>query len=186
MRVMLYVRVSKRLGQTVENQIPILENWAKVQGFKYEIAMEMESTRNTRPVREDIIRKLRTGEVDGVAVVRLDRWLRSASDVLVVKELVETGRSFYFVQQGFSFSTDNNNAMTSLQLNILSAFAEFERELIRERTFEGLDRARAEGKRLGRPKGSGDTKRRRKSGYYLRWVNNTPLQNRAEKVLATA
>lgn len=101
MKIVLYVRVSKRLGQTVENQIPILENWAKQQGFDYQIAVEVESTRKARPVREEIIRKLRAGEADGVAVVRLDRWLRSAADVLVIKELVDLGRSFWFVQQGF-------------------------------------------------------------------------------------
>ena len=51
---------------------------------------------------------------------------------------------------------------------ILSAFAEFEMELIREHTLEGLRRAKANGKQAGRPKGSRDTKPRRKSGYILR------------------
>ena len=169
MRILLYCRVSKRLGQTVENQIPILENWARQQGFDYEILTEVESTRNTRPVRESIIQKLRNREIDGVACVRLDRWLRSFTDVVVVKELVDLGCSFYFVNQGFHFCRENNNAMTSLQLNMLSAFAEFERELIRERTFEGLDRAKAEGTKLGRPVGSKDGKERRKSGYWRRY-----------------
>jgi DNA invertase Pin-like site-specific DNA recombinase len=169
MRICLYCRVSSRIGQTVENQIPILENWAKQQGFEYEILTETESTRNARPVRESIIQKLRNREIDGVACVRLDRWLRSCADVVVVKELVDRGCSFYFTSQGFHFCRDNNNAMTSLQLNMLSAFAEFERELIRERTFEGLDRARAQGKVLGRRSGSKDKKPRRRSGYNLRW-----------------
>jgi len=55
-----------------------------------------------------------------------------------------------------------------LHFQILSAFAEFERELIRERTLEGLHRARSQGKNIGRPKGSRDTKRRKRSGYILR------------------
>ncbi len=169
MRVILYCRVSKRLGQTVENQIPILENWAKQQGFEYEIMTETESTRKSRPVRESIIGKLRNREADGVACVRLDRWLRSFADVVVVKELVDRGCSFHFVNQGFNFCRENNNAMTSLQLNMLSAFAEFERELIRERTFEGLDRARRENKKLGRPVGSKDRVERRRSGYWRRY-----------------
>ena len=169
MRICLYCRVSKRLGQTVENQIPILENWARQQGFDYEILTETESTRNARPVRESVIQKLRNREFDGVASVRLDRWLRSLTDVVVVKELVDRGCSFYFVNQGFHFCKENNNAMTSLQLNMLSAFAEFERELIRERTFEGLDRAKAEGTKLGRRVGSKDKKERRKSGYWRRY-----------------
>ena len=47
--------------------------------------------------------------------------------------------------------------------------AEYERELIVARTKSGLERARRQGKTLGRPKGSTDTKRRRKSGYFRRW-----------------
>ncbi len=53
---------------------------------------------------------------------------------------------------------------------ILSAFAEFERELIRERTIEGIRRAKLKGKQVGRPKGSKDTKKRKRSGYILREV----------------
>lgn len=173
MRICLYCRVSKRLGQTVENQIPVLKNWAKALGYDYEILTEAESTRKTRPVRESIIQRLRTREIDGVGCVRLDRWMRSFTDVVTIKELVDKGCSFYFVNQGFHFCKENNNAMTSLQLNMLSAFAEFERELIRERTFEGLDRARSEGKRLGRPLGSKDKNgKRNKSGYFLRYYKN--------------
>lgn len=170
-RVALYCRVSKKLGQTVENQIPILENWAKIQGYNFETYTEAESTRKTRPVREKLIQRLRTGDLDGVACVRLDRWLRSFADVLTVKELVDKGCSFYFVNQGLHFCKDNNNAMANLQLNMLSAFSEFERELIRERTFEGLERAQKQGKRLGRPQGKKDSRPRRRAGYLNRWAN---------------
>jgi len=52
---------------------------------------------------------------------------------------------------------------------ILSGFAEMERELIRERIKLGLARRKAQGKTLGRRKGSRDKKRRRLSGYYQRW-----------------
>jgi DNA invertase Pin-like site-specific DNA recombinase len=62
-------------------------------------------------------------------------------------------------------------ASGKLHFQILSAFAEFERELIRERTIEGLRRAKLQGKQSGRPKGSKDTKKRKKSGYILREAN---------------
>jgi len=55
-----------------------------------------------------------------------------------------------------------------LQFQILSAFAEFERELIRERTIEGLRRSKEKGTKPGRPYGSKDKKPRRKSGYILK------------------
>ena len=169
LKLALYCRVSKRLGQTTENQIPILENWAKALGYDYEIYEEAESTRKTRPVKEELIQKMRLRQIDGVACVRLDRWLRSCADVVVVKEMVDNGCHFFFVNQGFHFCRDNNNAMTSLQLNMLSAFAEFERELIRERTFEGLDSARANGKTLGR-RPSTEVKKRNTEKYILAWA----------------
>jgi DNA invertase Pin-like site-specific DNA recombinase len=56
-----------------------------------------------------------------------------------------------------------------LLLGILAAVAEFERALIVDRTLEGLERARKEGKKLGRPPGSKDTKPRSKRGYLLRY-----------------
>ncbi len=67
-----------------------------------------------------------------------------------------------------SDNIDFSSASGRLYFAILSAFAEFERELIRERTLEGLRRAKMQGKHPGRPKGSKDTKKRRKSGYILR------------------
>jgi putative DNA-invertase from lambdoid prophage Rac len=166
----LYARVSKKTGQTVENQVPILENWAKANGYAYEIHVEEESTRNFRPVRQELIARLRNKQMDGIACVRLDRFLRSLNEVLLVKELVDKGASFYFINQGLELSKSKNDAMANMQLGILGVFAEFERELIRERTLEGLERARKEGKHGGRPVGSKDRKERKKAGYWLRWA----------------
>ena len=61
--------------------------------------------------------------------------------------------------------------MVSAKLSIVGAFAQFEREMIRERINAGLDRAKKEGKHLGRPKGVKDKKIRKKGGYYLRYMN---------------
>ena len=82
-----------------------------------------------------------------------------------------------------SDNLDFTTASGKLQFQILSAFAEFERSLISERTKEGLRRAKLQGKQLGRPKGSKDKKVRKKSGYYVREINkrlksnNTPPNN---------
>ncbi|MFP4555560.1 MAG: recombinase family protein [Bacteroidales bacterium] len=80
------------------------------------------------------------------------------------KELIDKGVRFISISDSLDFGT----AAGKLQFQILSAFAEFERELIRERTIEGLKRAKQQGKQAGRPKGSKDTKKRKKSGYILR------------------
>lgn len=152
MKVALYARVSMRIGQTVENQIPIIEKYAKDKGFEYEIFTEQASTRGTRPIKENILKRMRNGEFDGLVCTRLDRFLRSTQEVLLIDELVKRGKFFAFVQQGMYFSNDDNafGAVAKLHLQILASFAEFERELIRERTLEGQARAKQHGKLIGR------------------------------------
>src|SRR5690606_23253082 len=101
----------------------------------------------------------------GVMVYKLDRWARSSRElILEINELITKGITFISYSENLDFST----ATGKLHFNILSAFAEFERELIRERTLEGLSRAKQQGKQLGRPKGSKDKKQRSKNGYYLK------------------
>lgn len=177
MRIALYARVSKRVGQTAENQIPILENWAKSNGYAFETYIEQESTRKFRPVRQELIARLRNKQIEGIACVRLDRFLRSLNEVLLIDELVGKGAHFFFINNGLELSKETKNAMSQMQLGMLAVFAEFERELIRERTLEGLDRAKAQGTKLGRRKGSKDKKQRRKSGYWLRWAGKKSLVN---------
>lgn len=177
--VALYARVSKRIGQTAENQVPILENWAKANNYAFETHIEQESTREFRPIRQELIARLRNKQLDGIACVRLDRFMRSLSEVTLLNELVDKGASFYFINQGLELNKEKKDAMTQMQLGMLAVFAEFERELIRERTMEGLDRAKLNGKRLGRPSGSKDKKVRRKSGYWARWSKKSPPENPA-------
>ena len=70
-------------------------------------------------------------------------------------------------------------ASGKLHFQILSAFAEFERKLIRERTIEGLRRSKLQGKTPGRPKGSKDTKKRPKSGYVMREAKKRQVKDEA-------
>jgi DNA invertase Pin-like site-specific DNA recombinase len=86
---------------------------------------------------------------------------------LDTKELLDKGIGFISVSDNLDFST----ASGKLHFQILSAFAEFERELIRERTVEGIRRAKLQGKKSGRPVGSKDKKKRKRSGYILREAN---------------
>mgnify|MGYP003600715558 CR=1 FL=1 len=164
--VALYCRVSLSNGsQTTENQRIRLVEYANKNNLTYDIYEEEESTRKTRPVKQALMERLRSHEYDAVIVYRLDRWARSSTELILgAKELLDKGIGFISVSDNLDF----NSATGKLHFAILSAFAEFERELIRERTLEGLRRARMQGKRPGRPKGSKDTKKRRKSGYILR------------------
>jgi putative DNA-invertase from lambdoid prophage Rac len=163
-RIALYVRVSTS-EQTTENQKIRLVEYAENNGYAYDIYEETESTRKTRPVKQNLLAKLRNHEYDAVVVYKLDRWARSSTELILdTKELIDKGVGFISVSDSLDFST----AAGKLHFAILSAFAEFERELIRERTIEGLRRAKKQGKVAGRPKGSKDSKKRKKSGYILR------------------
>ncbi|MFN7253537.1 MAG: recombinase family protein, partial [Anaerobacillus sp.] len=163
-KLALYLRVSTA-DQTVENQRIRLTEYAKKQNIQFDIFEEVESTRKTRPVKQALLARLRKQEYSAIIVYKLDRWARSSTELILdTKELIDKGVGFISLSDNLDFST----AAGKLQFQILSAFAEFERELIRERTIEGLRRAKQQGKPSGRPKGSKDTRPRKKSGYILR------------------
>lgn len=164
-KVALYVRVSKH-SSTNDNQKLRLIEYVERNGYDYDLYEEIESTRKTRPVKQHLLSKLRNHEYDSVIIYKLDRWARSSTELILdTTDLINKGVGFISISDNLDFST----AAGKLQFQILSAFAEFERELIRERTIEGLNRVRAQNKvKLGRPKGSKDTKKRKKSGYILR------------------
>ncbi len=137
--IALYTRVSTT-SQTNENQQIRLIDFAKQNGYTYDLFEETESTRKTRPVKQALLAKLRAGLYDGVIVYKLDRWARSSTELILdTQELIDKGIGFISISDNLDFGT----ASGKLHFQILSAFAEFERELIRERTIEGLKRSRA-------------------------------------------
>ena len=109
--------------------------------------------------------RLRKGEYQGVLIWKLDRWARSLQELIMDIDMITSRNKDFIV---LTQPIDTTSASGRLFMQILGAFAEFERELIRERTIEGLRRAKAQGKNVGRPKGSKDTKKRKKAGYILR------------------
>jgi putative DNA-invertase from lambdoid prophage Rac len=166
-KVALYCRVSTQ-NQTTENQKIRLLQYATDNKLKYDLYDEVESTRKTRPIKQAVLSKLRSGEYSAVIVFKLDRWARSSRELLLeIQELVDKGIGFISVSDNLDFTS----SVGRLHFHILSAFSEFERALISERTKEGLMRARSQNKQLGRPKGSKDSKPRPKSGYMLREVS---------------
>jgi DNA invertase Pin-like site-specific DNA recombinase len=93
----------------------------------------------------------RKRKIDAVAVWKLDRWGRSVADsIRSIQELVSLGVRFVATTQ--NIDTDESNPMSRFLLHVMAAFAELEREIIRERVTAGVRAARARGKRLGRPK----------------------------------
>jgi DNA invertase Pin-like site-specific DNA recombinase len=120
----------------------------------YEVAGEFVdeiSSKDTRPQKELVLKMLRRGEVGGVLFWSLDRWGRSMTELVL--EMEEFGGSDA-VLFSYQEALDLSNASGRLAANVIAALANFERDRIRERTLLGLARVRAQGKKLGRPKGS--------------------------------
>ncbi len=178
MKVSIYARVSTQ-EQTTENQILRLTEYCKTKKWSYDIFEETMSSRKTRPVKQALLQKLRAKEYDAVLVFKLDRWARSSTELILdTKEILDKGIGFI----SYSDNLDFTSASGKLHFQILSAFSEFERALISERTKEGLRRAKQQGKQLGRPKGSKDSKKRRKSGYILREANKKKTRDEKKGV----
>jgi len=155
----IYVRVS-RTDQILENQINPLIEYCNRMGWDYELFEEKESTRKSRPVQWELYNRLLKKDFDGLLFYKLDRWARSLKELVTHMEaLNEKGVNIVSYMENIDMNTSSGKMM----MGIMATFAEFERNIIRERTMAGLDRARAQGKTLGRPR----VKRRRKSGGVL-------------------
>jgi len=148
-RVALYARVSTHDQQTLPLQIRTLReyaakrNWTIVTQIK-----EVGSGSSQREQRETLIAAARRREIDVVLVWRLDRWGRSVADLVsTLQELQHLGVSFVSLTEALDLTSPAGRAMAGL----LAVFAEFEREILRERVRAGLDHARQKGQRLGRP-----------------------------------
>jgi DNA invertase Pin-like site-specific DNA recombinase len=109
---------------------------------------EVNSGAARREEREKLLEAARRREIDVVLVWRLDRWGRSVTDLLAtLQELEHLGVGFVSLTEALDLTTPAGRAMAGL----LAIFAEFEREILRERTRAGLAHARQNGQRLGRP-----------------------------------
>jgi len=148
MKVAIYLRVSTT-EQNLENQkIPLIEYCKRMQ-WEYEVFEEKESTRKTRPVQWDLYNRLLKKEFDGLLIYSFSRWARSTKELVDhMERLVEKGVQI----TSYTENIDINSSMGRAMLTIISAFAQLERDIIRERTIAGLNRARAQGKTLGRPR----------------------------------
>jgi putative DNA-invertase from lambdoid prophage Rac len=149
MKVGLYARISTHDQQTLPLQLKAMREYAKKR--KWVIAQEVkevESGAKTRSQREELLKFARRRGIDVVIVWRLDRWGRSLADlVLTLQELTDLGVGFVSLTEALDLTTPSGRAMAGM----LAVFAEFEREIIRERVRAGIAQARAEGKTLGRP-----------------------------------
>src|SRR5579883_2728163 len=148
-RAGLYARVSTNDQQTLPMQSRAMREYAARRGWTIALQVrEVNSGAAWREAREKLLEAARRRQIDVVLVWRLDRWGRSVTDLLAtLQELEHLGVGFVSLTEALDLTTPAGRAMAGL----LAIFAEFEREILRERTRAGLAHARENGKRLGRP-----------------------------------
>jgi DNA invertase Pin-like site-specific DNA recombinase len=149
MKVALYARVSTHdKGQDPETQLHKLRQFAESKGYQVigEWADQASGADPNRPKLVEMLDKSRS--YDAIIITKLDRMMRSTKNLLNMLEDFDKKRiALICVDQPI----ETNTAMGRFLIQILSAVAEFERELTRDRVNDGLARARANGKKLGRP-----------------------------------
>ena len=148
-RAGLYARVSTNDQQTIPLQVRALREYAGQRAWAIAVQVkEIGSGASQRQLREKLLEAARRREIDVVLVWRLDRWGRSVADLLAtLQELAHLGVGFVSLTEALDLTTPAGRAMAAL----LAVFAEFEREILRERVRAGLAHARQNGKKLGRP-----------------------------------
>ncbi len=151
-RVALYARVStKNNGQDPETQLIALREYSKARGFavfhEY-VDVGISGAKEKRPALNELMDHARKRRFDAVLVARFDRFARSTRHlVLAMDEFNALGVDFISLSE----SVDTSTPMGKMVYTVIAAVAELERSLIRERVIMGLQRAKAQGKRIGRP-----------------------------------
>ena len=156
-RAAIFTRVSTD-NQTSQNQLQRLSEVAQLSGWNivevYDETVSGAATRDRRSVYDRMLKDASRRRFDVLLawdVSRLGRSLRELLDCF--ETLKATGVDLYLDQQGVDTTTPAGRAL----FGMAGVFAEFERAMLIERTRAGIERARAEGKRIGRPATSTDT-----------------------------
>ena len=184
-KVALYVRASKQ-EQTTEQQTELLKEYCKKEDLEiYETYEEkISGAKTSRAELDKMLQDMRDKKFNAIVVWKYDRMGRSTIHLL---QILEEMKNLNVRLIATSQNIDTSTPMGKWFVTNLMALAEMERELIKERTQAKLDYYKKQIKKkgyyltkegvkrysLGRQKGSKDKKRRRKSGYYNRWLKKT-------------
>jgi len=163
MKAAIYIRCSTT-GQDTDNQRLALEQWAQRRGFEIMAAYQENESAWRQGHQRELARLLNDapkGKFDVVLVWALDRLSRQGALTVLslVHRLGRYGVRVYSYQESW---TEAPGELADLLYSVVAWVANFESKRLSERTKAGLDRARAQGKVLGRPRGSTDKRRRKK------------------------
>ncbi len=150
-RTAIYARVSTQ-DQHCEVQLRELRAYCKTRGWKSTEYVDagISGSKASRPALDKLMRDASDRQLDQVLVWKMDRFGRSVLNLTQQIQQLDKYK-VRFIATTQNIDTDSSNPTSRLLLHILAAVAEFEREIIRERTRAGLARARDLGKVLGRP-----------------------------------
>jgi DNA invertase Pin-like site-specific DNA recombinase len=151
MRVAIYARVSTK-DQSCELQLRDLRAYCAARGFSVQreyVDVGESGAKDSRPQLNELMAAARKRQFDAVMVWRFDRFARSTKHLLLaLEEFRSLGIQFISYQENIDTSSPLGQAL----FTIVSAVAQLERDLIRERVNAGIRNARASGKQLGRPR----------------------------------
>lgn len=157
-RVALYARVSTS-DQNTEMQLRELRQLCKPRGWRIVheyVDLGVSGAKSSRPQLDALMADARNGTFEAVAVWKFDRFARSTTHLLAaLEEFRALGIDFVSLRE----SIDTSTPMGKMVFTIVAAVAELERSLIQERVRAGVQRARADGKRFGRPRVGFDYRR---------------------------
>jgi DNA invertase Pin-like site-specific DNA recombinase len=151
MRAALYARVSTHDQHTLAMQMDALREFATRCGWTVTDAVEeiASGAQSHRPKRQALLKAAKQRPLDVILVWKLDRWGRSLVDLMTtLHELTALGVGFVSLTEALDLTTPAGRAFAAF----LAVFAEFERDLIRERIKAGITDARKRGKAHGRPR----------------------------------
>jgi len=154
-RIAIYARVSTQ-DQDPQMQLRELRAYAKSRAFTvaHEFIDHLSGTTSVRPELSQLWQTARARKIDTVLVWKFDRFARSTKQLIdALEEFRHLGVDFISITE----QIDTGSPMGKAMFTVISAIAEFERSLISERVRSGLAKARAQGKRHGRPKTSPET-----------------------------
>lgn len=150
-----YLRVSTE-EQTVQNQKLVLEKWAQESGYQILDFFEDSAVSGRVPATQrrgfrDMLELVKTAQVDAVVVYELSRVGRTFWDTLDAIKAIEQYAPLISCSPRESFLQTTEPSVRKLMLGILTWVAEREREMLVQRTKDGMERARVAGKGIGRP-----------------------------------
>ena len=158
MRIGIYARVSTK-DQSCELQLRDLRSYCAARGFdlvREYIDVGQCGAKDSRPQLNRLMDDARKRQFDAIIVWRFDRFARSTKHLLLaLEEFRSLGIQFISYQENI----DTSSALGQALFTIVSAVAQLERDLIRERVSAGIRNAQANGKKLGRPKSAVDRER---------------------------